>query len=147
MAYIYIYIHVYACLTGLILGLLPANEIRRYKVTPSIIGWAQTWNQLSICVDQYKLYVWIIQCKKELQHTQWSNTSLELFKPVYCECLAEQWPCYNNTTLYQLVQINSLWPSDTTWPQSSGSTMAQVMACCSLCLNQCWLLVSTALWH
>ena len=30
---------------GLILGLCPANERRRYKVTPSLIGWAQTWNQ------------------------------------------------------------------------------------------------------
>ena len=27
--------------TGLILGLCPANERRRYKVTPSLIGWAQ----------------------------------------------------------------------------------------------------------
>ena len=26
---------------GLILGLRPANERRRYKVTPSLIGWAQ----------------------------------------------------------------------------------------------------------
>ena len=25
---------------GRILGLLPANERRRYKVTPSLIGWA-----------------------------------------------------------------------------------------------------------
>ena len=28
--------------TGLILGLCPTNERRRYKVTPSLIGWAQT---------------------------------------------------------------------------------------------------------
>ena len=28
--------------TGLILGLRPANERRRYKVRPSLIGWAQT---------------------------------------------------------------------------------------------------------
>ena len=27
--------------TGLILGLRPANERRRYQVTPSLIGWAQ----------------------------------------------------------------------------------------------------------
>ena len=27
---------------GPILGLRPANERRRYKVTPSLIGWAQT---------------------------------------------------------------------------------------------------------
>ena len=25
-----------------ILGLLPSNERRRYEVTPSLIGWAQT---------------------------------------------------------------------------------------------------------
>ena len=31
--------------TGLVLGLGPANEIQRYFVTPSLIGWAQTWNQ------------------------------------------------------------------------------------------------------
>ena len=31
--------------SGLILGLRPANERRRYFVTTSIIGWAQAWNQ------------------------------------------------------------------------------------------------------
>ena len=30
---------------GLILGLRLANERRRYKITPSLTGWAQTWNQ------------------------------------------------------------------------------------------------------
>ena len=30
---------------GLILGLRLANERRRYKVTPSLIGWEQTQNQ------------------------------------------------------------------------------------------------------
>ena len=35
----------YCIVTGLILGLRPANERRRYKVTPSLIGWAQTKNQ------------------------------------------------------------------------------------------------------
>ena len=29
-------------ISGLILGLPPANERRRYKVTPSLIDWAQT---------------------------------------------------------------------------------------------------------
>ena len=28
---------------GLILGLCPVNERRRYKATPSLIGWAQTY--------------------------------------------------------------------------------------------------------
>ena len=30
------------CKSGLILGLCPANERRRYFVTKSLIGWAQT---------------------------------------------------------------------------------------------------------
>ena len=42
--------------------------------------------------------------------------------------------------------VNSLWHSDTIWRQRSGSTLAQVMACClralSHYLNQCWLIVS-----
>ena len=29
-------------IAGLVLGLHPANERRRYKVTPSVIGWTQT---------------------------------------------------------------------------------------------------------
>ena len=47
--------------------------------------------------------------------------------------------------------VNSLWPSDTIWRQRSGSTLAQVMACCltapSLYLNQCWLIISEVQWH
>ena len=32
-------------LSGLILGLRPTDERRRYFVTTSLIGWAQTWNR------------------------------------------------------------------------------------------------------
>ena len=42
-------------------------------------------------------------------------------------------------------RINSLWPSDAIWRQRSGSTLAEVMACCltapSHYLNQCWLIM------
>ena len=45
---------------------------------------------------------------------------------------------------------NSLWPSDAIWSHRSGSTLAQVMACClttpSHYLNQCWL-ISEVPWH
>ena len=41
--------------------------------------------------------------------------------------------------------INSLWPSDTIWRHRSGSTLAQVMACCLMApshyLTQCWLII------
>ena len=47
--------------------------------------------------------------------------------------------------------IKSLWPSDAIWRQKSGSTLAQVMACCltapSHYLNQCWLIISKVKWY
>ena len=47
--------------------------------------------------------------------------------------------------------FNSLGPSDTIWRQRSGSTLAQVMACCltvpSHCQNQFWLIISKVEWH
>ena len=44
---------------GLIPGLRPANERRRYKVTPSLIGWVQTWNHPSPTAScpQYSLHL------------------------------------------------------------------------------------------
>ena len=48
-------------------------------------------------------------------------------------------------------QIYSLWPRDAIWRQRSGSTLAQVMACCltapSHYLKQCWLIISEVQWH
>ena len=48
-------------------------------------------------------------------------------------------------------QFNSLWPSDAIWRHRSGSTLAQVMACCltapSHYLNQCWLIISQVHCH
>ena len=47
--------------------------------------------------------------------------------------------------------LNSLWPSDAIWRYRSGSTLAQVMACCLMApshyLNQCWLITSKVHWH
>ena len=47
--------------------------------------------------------------------------------------------------------INAFWPSDVIWCHGSGSTLAQVMACCLMApshyLNQCWLIIYGLLWH
>ena len=47
--------------------------------------------------------------------------------------------------------VNSLWPSEAIWQHGSGSTLAQVMACCLMApshyLNQCWLTTSKIEWH
>ena len=47
--------------------------------------------------------------------------------------------------------FDSLRPSDAIWQQWSGSTLAQVIACCLMApshyLNQCWLVISKVEWH
>ena len=47
--------------------------------------------------------------------------------------------------------FNSLWPSDVIWWLRTGSTLAQVMACCltapSHYLNQCWLIINGIVWQ
>ena len=58
------------------------------------------------------------------------------------------WKCMNGT---KIQGVNSLWPSDTIWRHRSGSTLAQVRACCltapSHYLNQCWLIISEVQWQ
>ena len=50
-----------------------------------------------------------------------------------------------------VICFNLLSPSDAVWQQRSGSTLAQVMACCLLApghyQNLCWLIISKVLWH
>ena len=52
---------------------------------------------------------------------------------------------------YQPQWVNSLWPRDAIWRQRSGSTLAQLMACCLMApshyLNQCWLIIHEGQWH
>ena len=61
--------------------------------------------------------------------------------------LSQCWP--RSMSPYDITRwqwVNSLGPSDAIWRQRSGSTLAQVMACCltapSHYLNQCWLIIS-----
>ena len=56
-----------------------------------------------------------------------------------------------DTKMTYLEYVNSLWPSNAIWQHSSGSTLAQVMACChqvtSHYLNKCWGFTSDILRH
>ena len=47
--------------SALILGLRSANEIRHYKVTPSLIGWVHPWHWTMIHCSS----------KKMIMHTKW----------------------------------------------------------------------------
>ena len=57
----------------------------------------------------------------------------------------------NHAIFHENWAINSLGPSDTIWRQGSGSTLAEVMACClsapSHYLKQCWLIISRVQLH
>ena len=65
------------------------------------------------------------------------------------QCLIDVYPsifaAWDNTKFSHAFSINSLWPSVAIWWHRSGTTLAQVMACCltapSHYLNQHWLLI------
>ena len=60
-------------------------------------------------------------------------------------------PCVARSSSAIVLSIDSLWPSDAIWRYRSGSTLAQVIACCltapSHYLNQCWLIINKVQWH
>ena len=61
----YIVIFMVSCaITGLVLGLRPAIEGRRYKVTPSFIGWAQAQNQPLIPHPVASEHRWLVKAPR-----------------------------------------------------------------------------------
>ena len=81
----------------------------------------------------------------------YNRTTLYWYHETLCsECFYNLLPFSVFAQIYSLL-LNSLWPSDAIWQQRSGSTLAQVKACCltapSHYLNQCWLIISEVQWH
>ena len=60
-------------------------------------------------------------------------------------------PCWKRGAAFDPLHIDSLWANDAIWRQSSGSTLAQVIARClktpSHYLNQCRLIITRVLWR
>ena len=93
-----------------------------------------------INLGQHWLRLWLVPW----QHPaiiSWNH--VELSSKVFCGTELR--------AISQEVLINPLWPSDAIWRHRSGSTLAQVMACCLMApshyLNQCWLIISEVQWH
>ena len=98
-----------------------------------------------------------------------SSHAVDLILPIYSnlKCINPLWhidsicchvcqPTFFETRLavcwcQAISSINSLWPSDAIWQHRSGSTLAQVMACCVMApghfLIQCWLIITKVQWH
>ena len=64
-------------------------------------------------------------------------------------CAIENWSAYTCTSAVS--SFDTLWPSDAMWWHRTGSTLAQVMACCltapSHYLNKYWFINSKVSWH
>ena len=72
-------------LSGLILGLHPSNERRRYKVTLSLIGCAQTYNQPSLC--RYYSYIYLSsQYQSNPDSTDVEIHSKSIYMYIYTIC-------------------------------------------------------------
>ena len=106
-----------------------------FKQILVIDGWGisceitQVWMSLEFTDDQSTLVQVMAWCRQAASHY-----------------LGHCWPRF--VSLYGVTRpqwVNSLWPSDTMCWHKSGSTLAQVMACCltapSHYLNQYWLLI------
>ena len=110
--------------SGIILCVHPANVRQCYSVTPPLIGWAHTQNNLWWLLSKWRTIYYLNQW--------WLHAMMpkDVTRP--------QW-------------VKSFWPSDAIWWQRSGPTLAQVMAWCLMApshyLNQCWLIISVLLWH
>ena len=74
----------------------------------------------------------------------WGRFSTDLHHSITCIKKSREMWIYSDF-------LNSLWPSDAIRWQRSGSTLAQVMACCLMApshyLNQSWLMISEVQWH
>ena len=127
-------------------GLIPRNF---HSFWPSdTICWhrsGSTWAQVMACRLIAPSY-YLNQCGLLISEVSWhspvssftANTQgklfcIMIFKIILLKFLPHQWEAY------------SLWPDDAIWRQRSGSTLAQVMACCltapSHYLNQCWSII------
>ena len=80
----------------------------------------------------------------------------DLWFLVKCKGHSSQWGRTTEFVLFEMSNlgakhVNSLWPIATIWLYKSGSSLAQVMACCltapSHYPNQCWLFIIEVLWN
>ena len=85
--------------------------------------------------------------KQSRIHWEWPHFSYCKFSRI---CL-KIFLIFGYQHVMKFCHINSLWPSDAVWRQRSGSTFAQVMACCltapSHYLYQWWLIISEVQRH
>ena len=110
------------------------------------MAWHQTYKSSSSDTSLIKSLIYFLRhhsaCFRRPCWWHWWAVGL-----TFMSILEENWP-----TIWILHKvINSLGLSNTIWWHRSGSTLAQVMACCLMApshyLNQCWLIISKVQLH
>ena len=109
----------------------------------------ETVDLFLLMTNEYWFWWWHFDSHNLTQTTVLYQYSCTLWIPeeiVYCISVVRSREIWQSSPA-----LDSLWPSDTIWRHKSGSTLAQVMACCLMApshyLNQCWLIISKVQWH
>ena len=108
----------------------------------------------SPCWESYKLsiiFVMGIHIYLKIRYLHWNKTHWGFKKGIGIHhipnMISYSLPCRFLGPRF----IKSLGPNNAIWRQRSGSTLAQVMACCltapSHYLNQCWLIIWKVQWY
>ena len=131
MVYWYSYLPVESILT---LKLTASGKLEKYgpEITRLDSGKIPKYQNLHILGTLFKMFEW-----------QWK---------IYIVLRWKKNPFPGNkhgfsSAILQELWFSSLWPSDAIWQHRYVSTLAYVMACCLIYLNQCWLLISEVLRH
>ena len=133
-----------------------AMELQQSGATPNInkqycVLQSNNWDKTSIALHITK--AWWRKKKTTSHHTHKKIPGWALLSVCYQYAQINYMIWWVGVDYFHTIQyyINSLWPSDTIWRQRSGSTLAQVMACCltapSHYLHQCWLIIGKVQSH
>ena len=122
---------------------------------PTKIYWIKIIVKMSLLVVYFEFKVYVSKCKESVCLVLCAVCICENDLDIYflLSCILNSM-FFNPILIFEFLtnlstcchHLNSLWPSDAIWRHRSGSTLAQVMACClkapSHYLNQCWLIIS-----
>ena len=119
--------------TGLILGLRPANERRRYFVTTSLIGWAQASNQPSIYVSAN----WVVISRRVLSF--WIQSTKPWSKSVISNDV-------NIMSNFAVDTVSTDWLAPPTHLQTESFTITDLVWVCD-CTVEVWEWISDFIPH
>ena len=100
------------------------------------------------------LHVWIVTFPVLKPDITWKLGQYHAYRcpgSLHHEVISNYYLVVIPENIWMQLILNSSGPSDAIWRHRSGSTLAQVMACCLMApshyLNQCWLIINKVQLH